>query len=274
MKEEGSSGEFEPIYETLVESPNELVNPNSISGFQNIGLFFTQSIIDNNWTTSSAQAPATQNDDTIIASNTSSLSITEMAVSAKRPENIIGMHYFSPVPLMPLLEIVRTKTTADQVAAACYDIGVKQGKTCIIVKDSPGFYVNRILSPYMNEALLMVDEGGDVASIDRAIKAKGLPIGPLSLMDQVGLDICASVMSEEMLDQLDENQSGPISLSAKTLYDKGGLLGKKGGSGFYIYNKKTGEQIKFNPEVDKILARDQKIKIEMHTLKKYSFMSR
>ena len=219
-----------------------------------------------------AEVESHPNDDTIIASNTSSLSITEMAVSAKRPENIIGMHYFSPVPLMPLLEIVRTKTTADQVAAACYDIGVKQGKTCIIVKDSPGFYVNRILSPYMNEALLMVDEGGDVASIDRAIKAKGLPIGPLSLMDQVGLDICASVMSEEMLDQLDENQSGPISLSAKTLYDKGGLLGKKGGSGFYIYNKKTGKQIKFNPEVDKILARDQKIKIEVQDIQDRLFM--
>ena len=108
--------------------------------------------------------------DVIIATNTSSLSVSEMANHATKPEMVIGMHYFSPVPKMPLLEIVKTERTAKEVIASCYEFGLKQGKTCIVVKDSPGFYVNRILAPYMNESLLLLDEGVAIEAIDKAMK--------------------------------------------------------------------------------------------------------
>lgn len=175
-------------------------------------------------------------EDVIIASNTSSLSITEMANHAKRPENVIGMHYFSPVPKMPLLEIVKTDKTADWVIASCYDFGIRQGKTCIVVQDSPGFYVNRILGPYMNECLVMVDEGVDFIVIDKALKKKGFPVGPITLFDQVGLDIAAHVVgsSEKML----EHRPGfEISRGVVKMFEDG-RLGRKNKKGFYHYDKK------------------------------------
>ena len=203
------------------------------------------------------------NRNTIIASNTSSLSISEMAESAKRPENIIGMHYFSPVPLMPLLEIIRTPFTSEHVVAASYDLGVRQGKTCIIVKDSPGFYVNRILGPYMNEALKMFDEGVDAKSIDNAIVKIGFPMGPLALMDHVGLDVCADVISEDRILAMDEKTRLEVSFTAKKMHDEGGLLGKKGGKGFYLYDHKTGKKSSVNSSVDTLIERGSQNKIPL-----------
>ena len=173
-------------------------------------------------------------EDLVIASNTSSLSIAAMAAEARRPEQIVGMHYFSPVPKMPLLEIVRGPQTASWVIDTCLDVGIRQGKTCIIVKDSPGFYVNRILAPYMNEALLMLDEGIGMVAIDKAMRRLGFPVGPIELFDQVGLDIAAHVVESSA--QIVAGRAGFVDMFET------GRLGKKNKSGFYRYHHKTGKK--------------------------------
>ncbi len=178
-------------------------------------------------------------EDVIIASNTSSLSLTEMSEAATRPEQVIGMHYFSPVPKMPLLEIVKTDKTADHVIASCYDFGVKQGKTVIVVKDGPGFYVNRILAPYLNECLTMADEGVALDKIDKALIKKGFPVGPISLLDEVGLDIAAHV-AESSAEALSKGREGFEANTATTQMFKDGRLGKKNKKGFYNYEEKKG----------------------------------
>mgnify|MGYP006080821107 CR=1 FL=1 len=178
-------------------------------------------------------------DDVIIATNTSSLSVSEMAAHAKRPEQVIGMHYFSPVPKMPLLEIVKTEHTSKEVIASCYDFGVKQGKTVIVVNDCAGFYVNRILAPYLNECLLMADEGIALDFIDKSMTKKGFPVGPISLLDEVGLDIAAHV-AESSAEALTSGREGFEASTATTQMFKDGRLGKKNKKGFYKYEDKKG----------------------------------
>ncbi|MEZ4698898.1 MAG: 3-hydroxyacyl-CoA dehydrogenase NAD-binding domain-containing protein [Rhodothermales bacterium] len=183
--------------------------------------------------------------DMILASNTSSLSITEMAEATDRPECVIGMHYFSPVTRMPLLEIVRTAYTADWVLATGYAVGIRQGKTCIVVKDSPGFYVNRILAPYMNEALLLLDEGAGIDAIDRALQQKGFPVGPLRLFDEVGLDIASHVVQSS--ETLFAHRPGFVVSRAVVAMHEAGRLGKKNGSGFYRYDKRKSRRRGVDP---------------------------
>lgn len=179
-------------------------------------------------------------EDVIIATNTSSLSVVEMASHAKKPENVIGMHYFSPVPKMPLLEIVKTDKTAEDVLATCYAIGLKQGKTCIVVNDGPLFYVNRILAPYTNECLLMLEEGIAIEEVDRALKKKGFPVGPITVLDQVGLDIAAHV-TESSRAFIKDRPGFEISESViKMVAD--GRLGRKNKQGFFKYNEKGKKQ--------------------------------
>ncbi len=187
-----------------------------------------------------AEIEANVHENVIIASNTSSLSVTEMANAAKKPENVIGMHYFSPVPKMPLLEIVRTEKTSKEVIAACYDFGVKQGKTVVVVKDGPGFYVNRILAPYLNECLLMADEGIALDFIDKALVKKGFPVGPISLLDEVGLDIAAHV-GETAKVALSDSREGFEANDATSRMFKDGRLGKKNQKGFYKYKVVNGK---------------------------------
>ena len=178
--------------------------------------------------------------DVIIASNTSSLSLTEMSEHATKPEQVIGMHYFSPVPKMPLLEIVRTDKTADWVIAACYAFGLQQGKTCIVVKDGPSFYVNRILAPYINECLVLADEGIALEAIDKALLKKGFPVGPITLLDQVGLDIAAHVT--ETSRRIVANRPGFEICEAVVKMAAAGRLGKKNKKGFYHYDAKGKRQ--------------------------------
>ena len=175
---------------------------------------------------------------TIFASNTSALPLRHIAANAKNPELVIGMHYFSPVPKMPLLEIVKTDKTADWVIATCYDVGVRQGKTVIVVKDGPGFYTTRILAPLMNEAQLLLDEGGDILQIDKEMNLFGFPVGPITLADEVGIDVGAHIMGGELMDEL--LASRPKFKVSKTLLDvsKAGYKGRKNKKGFYKYDEK------------------------------------
>ncbi len=175
-------------------------------------------------------------EDVIFATNTSSLSVTEMMEHAKKPENVIGMHYFSPVPKMPLLEIVKTDKTADWVIASCYDMGIKQGKTCIVVKDGPGFYVNRILAPYSNECLTMIDEGLSIDTVDKTLLKKGFPVGPITLAEEVGLDIVAHVT--ESFSDFASAKEGMTVNDAVIRMNADGRKGKKNKKGFFTYDSK------------------------------------
>ncbi|MEM6804274.1 MAG: 3-hydroxyacyl-CoA dehydrogenase NAD-binding domain-containing protein [Bacteroidota bacterium] len=179
-------------------------------------------------------------EDVIIASNTSSLSLVEMADYAKKPENVVGMHYFSPVPKMPLLEIVKTDKTAEDVLATSYAIGLKQGKTCIVVNDGPLFYVNRILAPYTNECLIMLEEGLAIEDVDRALKKKGFPVGPITLLDQVGLDVAAHV-TESSRAIVDGIPGFEISEAVIKMHADG-REGRKNKKGFFKYNEKGKKQ--------------------------------
>lgn len=177
--------------------------------------------------------------ETIIASNTSSIPISQLTEKTKHPERFVGMHYFSPVPKMPLLEIIRTDQTTDEAVATAVRAGRAQGKTVIVVNDGPGFYTTRAVSAYMNEALLLFEEGADIKEIDRSMKDFGFPVGPLTLLDEVGIDIGAHVAS--VLEGLFDERGGITSkLSARL--EEAGYLGRKNGKGFYLYpddGKKT-----------------------------------
>lgn len=170
--------------------------------------------------------------DAIIASNTSSLPIRDLAAAVDNPERVIGMHYFSPVADIPLVELITTEATSDETLATAYDLALKQGKTVIVVNDGPGFYTTRILALYLNEALLLLEEGADVATVDEIMTDHGFPMGPFELLDFVGMDVAGKiteVMGEHLsLDRVD------ISDSASRLADVN-LLGQKTNIGFYHY---------------------------------------
>ena len=169
----------------------------------------------------------------IIASNTSTIPIKEIAAVSVRPQNVIGLHFFSPVHKMPLLEIIVTKETSPQAITTSVAYGKRIGKTCIIVRDAPGFYVNRILSPYINEAGTMLDEGAAIDALDEAMVKFGFPVGPITLLDEVGLDIAAksgAIMAKAFGARVSPSQSLQRVQGA-------GRLGRKGRSGFYSYNE-------------------------------------
>lgn len=176
--------------------------------------------------------------DCIFASNTSSLPITRLAEASSRPETVIGMHYFSPVQKMPLLEIITHKGTADWVTATCVELGKKQGKTVIVVNDGVGFYTSRILAPYMNEAAFLLAEGADIAELDRALVEFGFPVGPITLLDEVGIDVAQKV-GPILYAAFGERLAAPEEIAQIT---GDGRLGRKNGKGFYLYEDgKKGE---------------------------------
>jgi 3-hydroxyacyl-CoA dehydrogenase/enoyl-CoA hydratase/3-hydroxybutyryl-CoA epimerase len=177
---------------------------------------------------------AAGHDDVIFASNTSSLPITKIAAASKHPETVIGMHYFSPVHKMPLLEIIVTDQTADWVTATCVELGKKQGKHVIVVKDGVGFYTSRVLAPLMNEAAHLVAEGVPIEKIDTAMLDWGFPVGPLKLTDEVGIDVGAKV-GKIMINAFGERMAQPEGMS-KLIADE--RYGRKNGRGFYLYGDK------------------------------------
>ncbi|MDO6505574.1 fatty acid oxidation complex subunit alpha FadJ [Colwellia sp. 4_MG-2023] len=174
-------------------------------------------------------------DSTIFASNTSSLPIGKIAEKAARPENVIGLHYFSPVDKMPLVEIIPHATTSDQTISTTVAFAKKQGKTPIVVKDKAGFYVNRILAPYMNEAAILLLAGEPIDKLDKALVDFGFPVGPMQLLDEVGIDVGAKIGPILEAD-LGERFAAPPAFS-KLLDD--GRLGKKANKGFYLYGKQA-----------------------------------
>ncbi len=190
---------------------------------------------------------------TLIASNTSSLSITEMSRSLQHPERFLGIHFFNPVNRMPLVEVIPGESTDPEAISTAVSQLKKLDKIPIVVKDSPGFLVNRILFVYMNEALRMVSEGTLPQRIDAAFVMFGMPMGPLSLIDEVGIDVAYKV-AKILETSLGARMESTAAL--ETLH-QAHLLGKKGGSGFYLYQ---GKNVQPNPQVQTLLNRPQRNK--------------
>ena len=171
---------------------------------------------------------------TILASNTSSISITQIASQTKRPDRVIGMHFMNPVPLMPLVEVVRGLQTSDETTSKVVEVAKQLGKTPVEVKDAPGFVSNRVLMPMINEAIFCVQDGITTAEgVDQVMKlGMNHPVGPLALADLIGLDVCLDIM-HVLQDGLDKPKYRPAPLLEQMV--AAGKLGRKSGQGFYAY---------------------------------------
>jgi 3-hydroxyacyl-CoA dehydrogenase/enoyl-CoA hydratase/3-hydroxybutyryl-CoA epimerase len=181
-----------------------------------------------------ADVEAVAPENLIFASNTSTIPIAELARGSRRPEQVVGMHFFSPVHKMPLLEVIRHPGTAPEVVATTVALGRTMGKTVIVVDDGPGFFTSRVLGPFLNEAVWCLLQGATIEEVDGALKSWGFPVGPLTLLDEVGLDVAyhaGSVMLDHLGARLDPPQA-----FADLIED--GRLGRKAGRGFYVYDGK------------------------------------
>jgi 3-hydroxyacyl-CoA dehydrogenase/enoyl-CoA hydratase/3-hydroxybutyryl-CoA epimerase len=179
------------------------------------------------------EAEAVLPPDAIYASNTSTIPIAALAEASRRPEHVLGMHFFSPVPKMPLLEVIVTPRTSPTATVTAVAYGKRLGKTVIVVNDGPGFYTTRTLAAYMNEAGFLLDEGVTVEALDRALVEFGFPVGPVTLLDEVGLDVAgkvAGVLGEAFGARLPRSRSLQRVLEA-------GRTGRKGRKGFYVYDR-------------------------------------
>lgn len=178
-----------------------------------------------------ADIEALGNQDLVYASNTSTIPISKIAEHAKHPENVIGMHFFSPVHKMPLLEIIKTDKTSDRAIATTLKVGRDMGKSCIVVSDGPGFFTSRVVGSYINEAGWILQEGSSVEAIDQTMEAFGFPVGPMKLTDEVGIDVgvkAAKVLGEAFKERLDQPK-------ALLILAEEGRKGRKNGKGIYLY---------------------------------------
>eukprot|EP00580_Thalassiosira_gravida_P018729 CAMPEP_0201669872 /NCGR_PEP_ID=MMETSP0494-20130426/25060_1 /ASSEMBLY_ACC=CAM_ASM_000839 /TAXON_ID=420259 /ORGANISM="Thalassiosira gravida, Strain GMp14c1" /LENGTH=819 /DNA_ID=CAMNT_0048150747 /DNA_START=140 /DNA_END=2599 /DNA_ORIENTATION=+ len=192
-------------------------------------------------------------DHCVFATNTSAIPIGDIAApgpEVRRPENVVGMHYFSPVPSMPLLEIIPHSGTSEEALATAFAVGTRQGKTCMVVKDVPGFYVNRCLGPILVEVSALVKEGVPLEKLDKAMTNFGMPVGPITLCDEVGVDVAAKVSTYLSNADLGVRMGGgDVSLLSDMV--KKGWLGRKSKQGFFTYTGKKGKKI--GPEVTSFL---------------------
>lgn len=184
----------------------------------------------------------------LLTSNTSSLSVTEMSSALKDSSRFAGLHFFNPVNKMPLVEIIRHPNVSDKTIDALYSWCLKVKKTPVVVNDGPGFLVNRILAPFLNEAAFLLQEGVSVEDLDRAVLNFGMPMGPCRLMDEIGIDVCehVGVIMEKGLG----DRAKASDLSKKAV--EKGLLGKKANKGFYEYDQ-DGKQMGVHPDMEKLL---------------------
>ena len=187
-------------------------------------------------------------DDAIYASNTSTIPISRIAEVASRQNRVLGMHFFSPVHKMPLLEVIATGDTDDDAIVTAVAFGKRLGKTVIVVNDAPGFYTTRILSAYMNEAGRLLDEGASIEAVDAALTAFGFPVGPITLLDEVGIDVGGKV------GQVLSDAFGPRMAPGDSLRRvvESGRTGRKGRKGFYRYDD-TGKKGEVDPSVYEVL---------------------
>jgi 3-hydroxyacyl-CoA dehydrogenase/enoyl-CoA hydratase/3-hydroxybutyryl-CoA epimerase/enoyl-CoA isomerase len=172
-------------------------------------------------------------EDTIIASNTSTISITSLAEGLQRPQNFVGMHFFNPVHMMPLVEVIRGARSSDEAIATTVALAQKMGKTPIVVNDCPGFLVNRVLFPYFAGFHMLLRDGADFQAVDKAMERFGWPMGPAYLMDVVGMDTAvhaAEVMAEGFPDRM-----RPDFKATTAMLVEAGRLGQKNGKGYYVY---------------------------------------
>ncbi len=184
-------------------------------------------------------------EDALFATNTSSIPIADIAAGARHPGRVLGMHYFSPVPRVPLLEVVAGPQSNPDAIATAVHLGTMQGKTIIVVSDGPGFYTSRILAPYLDEAARLLAEGAPIDQVDKLMARFGFPLGPFRLLDEVGLDIgveISEILRKGFGDRMEPNPLLEDMVEA-------GRIGKKSGSGFYRYEK-DGEDWKRIDEVD------------------------
>ncbi|MBX9768263.1 MAG: enoyl-CoA hydratase/isomerase family protein [Bdellovibrionales bacterium] len=185
----------------------------------------------------------------IIATNTSSLSVTEMSAGHPHPENFVGMHFFNPVDKMPLIEVIRGEKTSDEVTATIFDLSKKMGKMPVVVKDGPGFLVNRLLLPYLNEAIYLLSEGMAVEELDEIFLDFGMPMGPLHLIDEIGIDVAIKVA--KIFHKAFGERAEPSPLMFKT--GESGRLGKKNKRGFYLYDDR-GKKLAVDPTIYQALG--------------------
>ncbi|MEK6627700.1 MAG: 3-hydroxyacyl-CoA dehydrogenase NAD-binding domain-containing protein [Bdellovibrionota bacterium] len=214
------------------------------SGFKNIDLTIEAIVEDMGIKQKVISQTASQmRDDAIIVTNTSSLSVNEIAKGHPRPENFAGMHFFSPVHKMPLVEVIRGEKSSDETIATVFELAKKMGKMPVVVKDGAGFLVNRLLLPYMSEAAFLLSEGMSVSQVDKVfVSTFGMPMGPFELMDSVGIDVCVKVLNifkkafpdrveiPELMQKLEKNKA---------------RLGQKTGLGFYKYDQ-SGKKIEMD----------------------------
>jgi 3-hydroxyacyl-CoA dehydrogenase/enoyl-CoA hydratase/3-hydroxybutyryl-CoA epimerase len=197
-------------------------------------------------------------EDAIIATNTSSLSVTEMAEAAPHPENFVGMHFFNPVNKMPLVEVIRGPKTSDEATATIFDLSKRMGKTPVVVKDGPGFLVNRLLMPYLIETLFLLQDGMAIDVVDRYYTHHfGMPMGPFRLMDEVGLDVCIKVVKifrKSLGERIEVPAIADILPDTKR-------LGRKNSKGFYLYDER-GKEV----GVDNSVYADLKLKAPTNPL--------
>jgi 3-hydroxyacyl-CoA dehydrogenase/enoyl-CoA hydratase/3-hydroxybutyryl-CoA epimerase len=216
------------------------------SGFKNLDVVIEAIVEDMNVKKKVlAETEGQVRKDCILATNTSSLSVSEMAEGLARPENFVGMHFFNPVHKMPLVEVIRGTKSSDEATATVFELAKKMGKTPVVVKDGPGFLVNRLLMPWMMEGMFLLQDGMAIEAVDRFYTQHfGMPMGPYRLMDEVGLDVCIKV-AKIFKKSLGERIEVPKMTEALAQTKR---LGRKNGKGFYLYDDR-GKQLSVDQSV-------------------------